>query len=237
MSGGGLGHSSDQDKRCLNIAVLYNSIVVAEHEHDGNELQVTQGFRTHVAKKLGHFLDSCISELKTETSSCAESGKCDDEGFRLFSTSIPGQTVEEPPPPVRRRPIPSSSDSDSEMESRLREAAVSVKDLLPSMPSTHSTPSAEPPCSEKKKKKKKVAQEEEEEEETNVVVKKKKKKVTEGGKDSHVVKKKKRKHNEEESEEVDFAGSPPNAQSNGDHENSQEHNQAKVKRKKKKTLS
>ncbi|CAK6950411.1 protein CUSTOS [Scomber scombrus] len=212
-------------------------IVVAEHEHDGNELQVTQGFRTHVAKKLGHFLDSCISELKTETSSCAESGKCDDEGFRLFSTSIPGQTVEEPPPPVRRRPIPSSSDSDSEMESRLREAAVSVKDLLPSMPSTHSTPSAEPPCSEKKKKKKKVAQEEEEEEETNVVVKKKKKKVTEGGKDSHVVKKKKRKHNEEESEEVDFAGSPPNAQSNGDHENSQEHNQAKVKRKKKKTLS
>ncbi|XP_053180955.1 protein CUSTOS [Scomber japonicus] len=210
-------------------------IVVAEHEHDGNELQVTQGFRTHVAKKLGHFLDSCISESQTETSSCAESGKCDDgddEGFRLFSTSIPGQTVEEPPPPVRRRPIPSSSDSDSEMESRLREAAVSVKDLLPSLPSP---PSAEPPCSEKKKKKKKVAQEEEEEEESNVVVKKKKKKVIEGGEDSHVAKKKKkRKPNEEESEEVDFAGSPPNAQSNGDHENSQEHNQAKVKRKKKK---
>lgn len=32
-------------------------VVVAEHEHDGNELQVTQGFRTHVAKKLETLLD------------------------------------------------------------------------------------------------------------------------------------------------------------------------------------
>ncbi|XP_042276639.1 protein CUSTOS [Thunnus maccoyii] len=191
-------------------------VVVADHEHDGNELQVTQGFRTHVAKKLGHFLDSYISELQTETSPCAESGKCDDndEGFRLFSTSVPGQTAEEPPPPVRRRPMPSSSDSDSEMETRLKEAAVSVKDLLPSLSSTLSPSSVEPPCSEKKKKKKKVAE----------------------GEESHVVKKKKkRKQNQEESEQVDSAGSPPNAQGNGEHENSeQEHNKVKVKRKKKK---
>lgn len=34
-----------------------NSVVVADHEHDGNELQVTKGFQTHVAKKLGHYLD------------------------------------------------------------------------------------------------------------------------------------------------------------------------------------
>lgn len=33
------------------------SLVVADHEHDGNELQVTQGFQTHVAKKLGLILD------------------------------------------------------------------------------------------------------------------------------------------------------------------------------------
>lgn len=32
-------------------------VVVIEHEHDGNELQVSQGFRTHVARKLEHLLD------------------------------------------------------------------------------------------------------------------------------------------------------------------------------------
>lgn len=107
------------------------------------------------------------------------------------------------------------SDSDSEMETRLREAAVSAKDLLPpsSLPSALSTPSAEPPCSEK-------------------IKKKKRKKPTEG-EESHVVKKKKkRKENREES---DSAGSPLNAQSNGERGNSeQEHVQVKVKRKKKK---
>ncbi|XP_030273391.1 protein CUSTOS-like isoform X2 [Sparus aurata] len=164
-------------------------LVVAKHEHDGNELQVTEGFRTHVAKKLGTLLDSCISETRTETSSCVESANRDDnnddEGFRLFSTSVPGQTAEEPPAAVRRRPAPSSSDSDSEMETRLKEAAVSVKDLLPSF---SSTPAEEPPCSEtpkkKKKKKKKEAEVEEEDEESCVVKKKKKRKQTGGESDS-----------------------------------------------------
>lgn len=110
------------------------------------------------------------------------------------------------------------SDSDSEMEMRLREAAVSVKDLLPpsTLPSTLSTPSAELPCTEKQKKKKKVVE----------------------GEESHVVKKKKkkkRKQNQEESDQVDSAGSPLNAQRNGEHGNDeQEHTQVKVKRKKKK---
>lgn len=40
------------NKNCLSCRV-----VVAEHEHDGNELQVTQGFRTHVAKKLENLLN------------------------------------------------------------------------------------------------------------------------------------------------------------------------------------
>uniref|UniRef100_A0A3Q1FRU0 Protein CUSTOS n=1 Tax=Acanthochromis polyacanthus TaxID=80966 RepID=A0A3Q1FRU0_9TELE len=200
------------------ILLLSNSVVVADHEHDGNELQVTKGFQTHVAKKLGHFLDSCISEMRPEASSCVESSTCHgvddiDEGFRLFSTSVPGQKADDPPAPVRRRPVPSSSDSDSEMEARLKEAAVSVKDLLPSstQPSSTSPPFTENPCSEKiKKKKKKTVAEEEE---------------------SHTVKKKKkRKQSEEESEQVDS-----NAQSNGEHENSeQEHTQVKVKGKKKK---
>ncbi|XP_062240288.1 protein CUSTOS isoform X1 [Platichthys flesus] len=223
-------------------------IVVAEHEHDGNELQVSQGFRTHVAKKLGHLLDryifskvshkcefrlqqlshlicsmyvflSHISETQTKSSSCVESANCDDadgEGFRLFSTSIPGQTVEEPPALVRRRPAPSSSDSDSEMEARLREAAVSLKDLLPSLtlPSTRSPPSTEPPCSGIIKKKKIVAE----------------------GEEGHVVKKKKkRKQDQEESAQVDTASSQVNAKSNNEHGNSeQEHKQVKVKRKRKK---
>ncbi|XP_031705387.1 protein CUSTOS [Anarrhichthys ocellatus] len=191
--------------------------VVADHEHDGNELQVTQGFRTHVAKKLGHLLDSSIAEMCTETVSCVESAKCDDddhEGFRLLSTSVPGQPADDPPAPVRRRPLPSSSDSDSEMETRLREAAVSVKDLLSeSLPlSALYTPSAE-------KLKRKVA----EGEESHVVKKKKKKK-----------KKKKRKANQEGGEQVDSAGGPHNAQRNGEHGISeQEHTQVKVKRKKK----
>ncbi|KAK5871294.1 hypothetical protein PBY51_004183 [Eleginops maclovinus] len=137
---------SDKKKDGNSNVQQSKRFVVSVHDHDGNELQVTQGFRTHVAKKLGHLLDSCFTEMKTETSSCVESGKCDDdddddEGFRLFSTSVPGQAAVEAPAPVRRRPVPSSSDSDSEMEIRLREAAVSVKDLLPSLslPSTLSS--------------------------------------------------------------------------------------------------
>ncbi|KAF6723593.1 uncharacterized protein FQA47_017140 [Oryzias melastigma] len=120
-------------------------VVVADHEHDGNELQVTKGFQTHVAKKLGHYLDSCLSETQPKNSKYLGLTNCedgdDDGGFRLFSTSIPGQKVIEPPAPARRRPVPSSSDSDSEMESRLKEAAVSVEDLLPA--STLASSSAE----------------------------------------------------------------------------------------------
>ncbi|XP_033828136.1 protein CUSTOS isoform X1 [Periophthalmus magnuspinnatus] len=139
---------------------------VADHDHDGNELQVTQGFQIHVAKKLGAMLDSFISEkqssagpsVNTETTDNKDD---DNEGFRLFSTSVPGQKNEEPSPP-KRRPIPSSSDSDSEMEIRLKEAAISIKDLIP--PSTSGLPTnsemPETPTLEikeniKKKKKKK----------------------------------------------------------------------------------
>ncbi|XP_041856445.1 protein CUSTOS [Melanotaenia boesemani] len=196
-------------------------VVVADHEHDGNNLQVTQGFQTHVAKKLGHLLDSCVSEIQSETSSHLKATNCedddddDDKGFRLFSTSIPGQKTDEPPAPVRRQPIPSSSDSDSEMEMRLKEAAVSIKDLLPSstLPSTLSPSSTEYTSLEKIKKRK----------------------IKLEGEEGHVVKKKKkRKQNKEESKQVDSAGPSPN-QSNGENGNSeQEHTDVKVQRKKKK---
>nr|XP_020486783.2 protein CUSTOS [Labrus bergylta] len=207
---------TDKKKEGDSIAPQSKRVIVADHDHDGNELQVTKGFQTHVAKKLGSFLDNCITVMMTENSSCVDSAKCDednedDEGFRLFSSSVPGQKAVDPPAPVRRRPVPSSSDSDSEMETRLKEAAVSVKDLLPSFsqPSTLSTPSAEESCLEKIKKK--VA-----EEEDSRAIKKKKKK---------------RKRNQEES---DSAASALNVQNNGEHGNSlQEHTGVKVKRKKK----
>ncbi|XP_077377324.1 protein CUSTOS [Festucalex cinctus] len=145
-------------------------VVAADHEHDGNELQVTQGFQIHVAKKLGQFLDSRLTEIQTDISNCKAPEKFDDEGFRLFSTSVPGQPAEDPPLAVRRRPIPSSSDSDSEMETRLKEAAVSLKDLLPSSSTLISSQTASATlCSEKKQKKSSEAEEE-------IVAKKKKKK-------------------------------------------------------------
>lgn len=96
------------------------------------------------------------------------------------------------------------SDSDSEMEARLKEAAVSVKDLLPSLTPTLS---AELPCSGKIKKKKKVAE----------------------GEGSHVVKKKKRK--KQNGEESDSAGSPHDAQSNDEQEHVQVKVKRKKKKK------
>lgn len=156
---------------------------VSEHEHDGNELKTTPEFRSHVAKKLGAMLDSVICEVSRETPDC-KPALCDntqddaDDGFRLFSTSLPGNWREEPKqaPPPKRRPAPSSSDSDSEMESRLREAAVSVSDLLLSScterrledertdAGVRDEESAEPKKKKKKKKKRKAVTEREEDE-------------------------------------------------------------------------
>ncbi|XP_041079583.1 protein CUSTOS-like [Polyodon spathula] len=103
---------------------------VDEHEHDANELQTTPEFRAHVAKKLSAMLDGSITVTEEAASPPAGPGS-DNDGFRLFSTSVPGGTAEpDPPPAARRRPPPSSSDSDSEMEERLREAAVSGTDIL-----------------------------------------------------------------------------------------------------------
>nr|XP_040051717.1 protein CUSTOS isoform X2 [Gasterosteus aculeatus aculeatus] len=171
-----------------------------------------RGFEPTSRPSWGVFL----KETYTENVSCVEPKRCDndddEEGFRLFSTSVPGQAADDPPAPVRRRPVPSSSDSDSEMETRLMEAAVSVKDIL-SQSSQLSTPVA-PSASQNNEKKRKVA----EGEESHVCVAKKKKK-----------RKKKKKQNQEGSEQVDVASSPC-AQRTGE----QEDTQVKVKRKKKK---
>ncbi|XP_043103877.1 protein CUSTOS [Puntigrus tetrazona] len=111
---------------------------VSKHEHDGNELGTTPEFQSHVAKKLGALLDGHISEVFTGTVDSkhdqSKNEEEEDEGsFHLFSTSAPGNWMEEPlPPPPKRRRVPSSSDSDSEKEMRFREAAVSGSDIIAS---------------------------------------------------------------------------------------------------------
>ncbi|NXE11218.1 CSTOS protein, partial [Lophotis ruficrista] len=106
------------------------------HDEDGNELQTTPEFRAHVAKKLGAMLDGFITVLKessgpSETS--VQQSDSGDDGFRLFSSSVPGDCGKsEPCPAVRRRRQPSSSsDTDSDQEwQRCQEAAVSAADIL-----------------------------------------------------------------------------------------------------------
>ncbi|NXF81909.1 CSTOS protein, partial [Sclerurus mexicanus] len=102
---------------------------------EGGELQTTPEFRAHVARKLGAMLDSFITVLKDSSgpsqSSVPQSDSADD-GFRLFSSSVPGDCGEpEPCPAARRRRPVSSSDSDSDQEwQRYQEAAVSAADIL-----------------------------------------------------------------------------------------------------------
>ncbi|XP_067911305.1 protein CUSTOS isoform X2 [Heterodontus francisci] len=103
---------------------------VDDHQHDGNVLQTTPEFRCHVAKRLGTLLDSVITVDSSGRFPQQQVEDGDDEGFRLFSTSVPGDHGKvEPSPPVKWKPPPSSSDSDSEWE-RLKEAAVSSSDIL-----------------------------------------------------------------------------------------------------------
>ncbi|NWV00937.1 CSTOS protein, partial [Upupa epops] len=108
---------------------------VNDHDEDGNELQTTPGFRAHVAKKLGAMLDSFITVSKGSSgpsqASVPQSDSADD-GFRLFSSSVPGDCGKsEPCPAARRRRPSSSSDTDSDQEwQRFQEAAVSAADIL-----------------------------------------------------------------------------------------------------------
>ncbi|XP_042525543.1 protein CUSTOS isoform X2 [Dipodomys spectabilis] len=133
---------------------------VDEHEQDGNELQTTPEFRAHVAKKLGALLDSSItiSEVVTEPRK-AERQKVarEDDGFRLFFTSVPGGPEEEasPRPQKRRPPSSSSEDSDEEWQ-RCQEAAVSVSDILRES-AIHGPVKAEEESKQKKRKLKKKA--------------------------------------------------------------------------------
>uniref|UniRef100_A0A8C5M3N6 Protein CUSTOS n=1 Tax=Leptobrachium leishanense TaxID=445787 RepID=A0A8C5M3N6_9ANUR len=133
------------------------------HEHDGNELQTTPEFRSHIAKKLSAILDSSIKvvtgsgihQTENETTSDTQ-----DSGFRLFYTSIPGDTGQVKDTAIPRCKVASSSDDSEEEEQRCREAAVSGADIImngalktTSMESTNKH--CDSPQKKKKRKKKK----------------------------------------------------------------------------------
>ncbi|NWI05896.1 CSTOS protein, partial [Tichodroma muraria] len=122
--------------RCGIILVLFsNGCEASSHKEGDNELQTTPEFRAHVARKLGTMLDSFITVLKDSSgpsqTSVAQSDS-EDDGFRLFSSSVPGDCGKpEPCPAARRRRPVSSSDTDSDQEwQRYQEAAVSAADIL-----------------------------------------------------------------------------------------------------------
>ncbi|XP_057602003.1 protein CUSTOS isoform X2 [Hippopotamus amphibius kiboko] len=135
---------------------------VGEHEQDGNELQTTPEFRAHVAKKLGALLDSSItiSEVVKEPRKAeVRRGAPEDDGFRLFFTSVPGGPQKEaaPRPCQKRSPSSSSEDSDEELQ-RCREAAVSASDILQES-AIHGPVNVEKKAKKKKRKLKKKAKE------------------------------------------------------------------------------
>ncbi|XP_040853719.1 protein CUSTOS isoform X1 [Ochotona curzoniae] len=130
---------------------------VDEHEQDGNELQTTPEFRAHVAKKLGALLDSSISiaeVVREPRKTTVQREAPEDDGFRLFFTSIPGDSgkAAELQPRRKRQPPSSSEDSDEEWQ-RCQEAAVSASDILQES-AIHSPVQQEEETRKKKKKKK-----------------------------------------------------------------------------------
>ncbi|NXI23191.1 CSTOS protein, partial [Sterrhoptilus dennistouni] len=133
-------------------------------EEGDNELQTTPEFRAHVAKKLGTMLDSFITVLKDSSGpsqTLEAQPDSEDDGFRLFSSSVPGDCGKAEPCPVRRRRPVSSSDTDSDQEwQRYQEAAVSAEDILkqsafPALSQASSQDQSQANVEPKKKKKKK----------------------------------------------------------------------------------
>ncbi|XP_027433208.1 protein CUSTOS isoform X3 [Zalophus californianus] len=135
---------------------------VDEHEQDGNELQTTPEFRAHIAKKLGALLDSSItiSEVVKEPAKAeVQKVPAEDDGFRLFFTSVPGGSEKNAAPQPGRKRLPPSSSEDSEEEwQRFREAAVSASDILQDS-AIHSPIRVDGEAKKKKKLKKKAKKE------------------------------------------------------------------------------
>ncbi|NXL59306.1 CSTOS protein, partial [Chordeiles acutipennis] len=117
------------------IILILNRREVNGHNEDGNELQTTPEFRAHVAKKLGAMLDGFITVLKDSSGpsqTSVQQPDPGDDGFRLFSSSVPGDCGKpEPGPAAWRRQPSSSSDTDSDQEwQKYQQVAVSATDIL-----------------------------------------------------------------------------------------------------------
>ncbi|NXI86609.1 CSTOS protein, partial [Rhipidura dahli] len=124
-----------QSRDEIILVLISNGREVISREEGDNELQTTPEFRAHVAKKLGTMLDSFITVLKDSSGplqTLVAQSDSEDDGFRLFSSSVPGDCGKtEPFPAARRRQPVSSSDTDSDQEwQRYQEAAVSAADIL-----------------------------------------------------------------------------------------------------------
>ncbi|XP_059532191.1 protein CUSTOS isoform X2 [Myotis daubentonii] len=135
---------------------------VDEHEQDGNELQTTPEFRAYVAKKLGDLLDSSITiseAVKGPTKAEVQKATPEDDGFRLFFTSVPEGPEETAAPQPRRKRLPSRSSEDSDEEwQRCQEAAVSASAILQES-AIHGPVKVEKEAKKKKRKLKKKAKE------------------------------------------------------------------------------
>ncbi|XP_070256300.1 protein CUSTOS isoform X4 [Myotis yumanensis] len=136
---------------------------VDEHEQDGNELQTTPEFRAYVAKKLGDLLDSSITiseAVKEPTKAEVQKATPEDDGFRLFFTSVPEGPEETAAPQLRRKRLPSRSSEDSDEEwQRCQEAAVSASAILQES-AIHGPVEVEKEAKKKKRKLKKKAKKE-----------------------------------------------------------------------------
>ncbi|XP_008141017.2 protein CUSTOS isoform X3 [Eptesicus fuscus] len=136
---------------------------VDEHEQDGNELQTTPEFRAYVAKKLGDLLDSSITiseAVKEPTKAEAQKATPEDDGFRLFFTSVPEGPEKKAAPQPRRKRLPSrSSSEDSDEWQRCQEAAVSASAILQES-AIHGPVQVEKEAKKKKRKLKKKAKKE-----------------------------------------------------------------------------
>ncbi|NWR02501.1 CSTOS protein, partial [Paradoxornis webbianus] len=143
----------------LILVLISNGREAMGRQEGDSELQTTPEFRAHVAKKLGTMLDSFITVLKDSSGpsqALVAQSDSEDDGFRLFSSSVPGDCGKPEPCPARRRRPVSSSDTDSDQEwQRFQEAAVSAADILKQSAFPALENSVLPGAVKKKKKKKK----------------------------------------------------------------------------------
>ncbi|XP_045419917.1 protein CUSTOS-like [Lemur catta] len=107
---------------------------VDEHEPDGNELQTTPEFRTHVAKKWRVLLGRVITisqVVKEPRKAEVQKVASEDDCFCLVFTSILESAEKEASPKPHRKWQPSISSKDSDQEWQwYREAVVSASDIL-----------------------------------------------------------------------------------------------------------